>query len=59
MKVKALMGIYAAVLTIVSLTMALYIKEMKIRIADRDIRIKRLSNWIASIDDAGLTNGQV
>lgn len=59
MKVKALTGIYAGILTIVSLTMVLYIKELKIKIADRDIRIKRLSGWIASIDDAGLTNGQV
>jgi hypothetical protein len=40
---------------LVAAKLALDVKEMRIRVADRDIRIKRLQTWIAHLNDTGLT----
>jgi len=57
--VKILLGLYALALTLLSLILTLYIKELKLRVADRDIRIKRYQGWLSNSDDASLTNPPV
>lgn len=56
MRTKILLGGSTLLMFWLSLMLTLYIKELKIRIADRNIRIGRLNSWIVKLNMTGLTN---